>query len=152
MRRTRLRRRAALAALPVALALAVPPLALGHALILSPLSRTGADFYTSGPCGVGRVGPTTVLRAGSVVAVRWRMDITHPPQSFSISFAAAGDRGFSVLRAGIPAPRTGVPVTTRVKLPDRTTTRGTIQLIQHGSPPDEHTYYSCSNIRLTPRR
>ena len=138
-----------LAAIAVAAALAAPGLALSHALILTPASRTGADFYTSGPCGVGRVGPTRVVQAGSVVAVRWRMDITHPPQSFSISFSAAGDRRFRVLKSGIPAPPEGVAVTTRVRLPDTPTTRGTIQLIQHGSPPGEHTYYSCSNVRLT---
>jgi len=138
-----------LAAIVVAAALAAPGLALGHALILRPVSRNGADFITTGPCGVGRVGPTTVLKAGSVVAVRWQMDITHPPQTFSISFSPAADRGFTVLKAGIPAPPVGVPQTTRVRLPRTETSQGTIQLIQHGAPVDEHTYYSCANVRLS---
>jgi hypothetical protein len=143
------RRRAGLAALAAAAALAAPGLAFGHALILRPVSRTGANGITTGPCGVGRVGPVTVLKSGSTVAVRWRMDIPHPPQTFSISFSAAGDTGFKVLKAGIKAPPLGVPQTTRVTLPKTQTSQGTIQLVQHGTPADGASYFSCANVRLS---
>jgi hypothetical protein len=154
----------------IALALAVPSVALAHVTLTYPPPRTTQQKV--GPCGVAnsvRGTNVTTLQPGATITVTWDETIQHPGH-FRISFDADG-QAFSVppdatsdTKATDPnviedliPDTTGRAYSKQITLPNMECANCTLQLIQLMTDKPPYTtdaasndiYYQCADIRLS---
>jgi hypothetical protein len=122
-------------------------LAFSHAVLTEPLPRSTLT-QKMGPCGVVRTTRPTVLVAGQQLLVKWNETFAHPGY-YRISFSAANDTNWVILKDDILNPSGTQPGSFTVTLPSEPCTACTLQLIQvmtESSPPTN--YYSCADLVL----
>lgn len=148
----------------VAASTLVPALSHGHARLLDPKPRNGADNLKDplGPCGnVARTAMSTVYTSGQMVAVKWEETIDHPG-CFLVDLSLNGDQNFMQI-ANIKHSKTGTlprQYMAQIQLPQGVTCKGcTLRLRQImlasdavTCPPSPiatgATYYSCADVQI----